>query len=327
MNAFVTLTEWPAVIPGGTDAVLPAASAVDVFGLDMVDFLVQFLAVVNRRGLPSFTLLGLLALGCTESAPPAPDLAQIPDFSFVFPGQATDASGDMAEPPNIDMVGSGTDQLAGDLIVGPKKPRVLIVSVDRYGMTVGPQLQMVLAHTGAFSVVDDFEVHALADPPPTVQKLQGYDVVLLWGYWGDTTQGLSANLAVYYDGGGRVVVMGRELEISPVDNRGGFLQPQSGYLVLFDCLLIQGSYDLLINDPNSPLMAGVHMVSEPGVGEGCSLGPGAVPVAHWGTMGQVLGVAVAVGVVKGRNRVDIDLDPSQLSGDGVTLLKNALLYQ
>ena len=45
MNAYVTLTDWPAVVNPMGQPWLPAVAAVDVFGLDVFDFQIHVLSI------------------------------------------------------------------------------------------------------------------------------------------------------------------------------------------------------------------------------------------------------------------------------------------
>jgi hypothetical protein len=78
-----------------------------------------------------------------------------------------------------------------------------------------------------------------------------------------------------------------------------------------------------VAEPGSALMTGVSSVGAGGYCTNGSVVNGGVVVASW-----IGGDPMIVrGNVMGRNRVDLNMYLTPLTGDAVTVVKNALLYQ
>ena len=189
-------------------------------------------------------------------------------------------------------------------------------------------MQTRLRGTGAFAQVDALNV---ASTTPSVATLQGYAAVLVFS---DSTFSdpvtLGNNLATYYDGGGQVIVAVFANASQPLTGRFGTVA--NGYMLISPAGQESPNDTLgVISEPQSPLMTGVTKLSATAAFK--SIGAavnGGVVVAKW-TGGKPL---VVRGVVKGRNRADLNFyPPSSASrtdfwtGDGTTLMKNALLYR
>ena len=212
-------------------------------------------------------------------------------------------------------------------------PRILLVANTVAGYDV--DVQTGLMATGAFSVVDIFNA---GPATPTLMQLQAYDAVLLWSTftWNNPTA-LGDRLGDYWDGGGRVVIAlddGR----NPIAGRFGLAQ--NGYRLIKAVQPLTGTADSLgtIFEPMSPLVAGVAVFNAASAWRsgGNVVLNGGIVVAEWKTSHDPL---VVRGVVKGRNRVDLNFFPpsdavasqggggGSWTGDGYVLLKNALLYK
>ena len=191
-------------------------------------------------------------------------------------------------------------------------------------------VQTKLMATGAFTNVDLF--YAGGGTTPTVAQLQAYDSVYIWsdGTFTNPTL-LGDNLATYYDGGGQVVISMFALA-SSYTVAGRFGTVANGYM-----LMTPANYNSTaaskgtVNEPNSPLVAGfTSLTTTYGFRGTGTLANGAVTVAAWSD-GTPL---VIRGVIKGRNRADVNMWPTSSSaytggwsGDAINLIKNALLYR
>jgi hypothetical protein len=252
------------------------------------------------------------------------DLAGV-DLSTADLSTADLAVQDLAVPPG-DLAGADLatpvdlrpppDLAGADLLV---KPRVLIVGSDTPSNLGNFQTQE--QNTGAFSVVDTFDARSAT---PTVAQLQSYDAVLVFLNVGFADYvALGDNLATYYDGGGRVVLCSFIWV-------GGFTQGRffvvgNGYMLLDYATAgyVNESIGTVV-EPTSPLMAGVQTLTWAGSSEATTLVNGGVAVAKWKVSGNPL---VVRGVVKGRNRADLNFFLPGTPGDGALLIRNALLYQ
>lgn len=185
--------------------------------------------------------------------------------------------------------------------------------------------------TGVFTKVDVFDA---TSGTPTLQNLQQYGAVMLFSdaQFQDPVT-LGNNVADYWDGGGRVVVA-TFANTSGIGVQGKFGDPAAGY-ILIDPQGQEEPSDSLgqINEPNSPLMLGVSKLSATSAYRS-SGGPinGATVVAQWAS-GKPL---IVRGVVKGRNRVDLNMYPPSdtalpgagfWTGNGAEIIRNALLFQ
>jgi hypothetical protein len=198
--------------------------------------------------------------------------------------------------------------------------RVLMVSAA--GDTYTNELVAQQQATGAFATVTWFDASAAT---PSLAELMAYDVLFVTS---DLTfsdpVALGNVVADYYDLGGRVV-MASFATTTACPILGRFGDPAQGYL-----LFQQTSYDTTshamsqIIEPQSPIMNGVGVLNGTFVTQSNEIN-GGVAVARFAN-----GYPVAVrGLVKGRNRVDLNYYPpgSFCSGDCAALLRNALLYQ
>jgi hypothetical protein len=206
--------------------------------------------------------------------------------------------------------------------------KVLILGADASAALLANVKTNLLA-TGAFSTVDTFEASGAT---PTLAQLGSYDAVLVYS---DSTAfadpaTLGNVLADYYDGGGHVVLAWAANQTGATAVAGRFA---SGGYLLINPGASQLTADYLGDrlDPASPLLGGVEYLNLPGgfLATGAVVNGGVV-VARWNK-----GVAAVVrGVVKGRNRCDVNVYPvsgvanaSSWTGDGTALLRNALLYR
>lgn len=188
-----------------------------------------------------------------------------------------------------------------------------------------------LSATGLFAVIDSYDARAAA---PDLATLAGYDAVLAWSSAGvgfaDPTA-LGDVLADYYDGGGRVVVAMFGNFTGGIGGRFGALS--NGYLLITGgTAVLTGASSLgAVAEPSSPLVQGVDQLSATTAfrSDGVAVNGGTV-VASW-SGGEPL---VVRGVIGGRRRVDLNLwpvssaaYPNSWTGDGTSLLIDALLYQ
>ncbi len=189
-------------------------------------------------------------------------------------------------------------------------------------------VQAKLMATGSFSRADLFDATSAT---PTLVQLQAYDTVLVYAQlsWHDAAD-LGDNLADYWDGGGRVVLA--PLADSNVPVQGRFGDPANGYILISPAGLLAWNDSLgTILEPASPLVDGVHTLtaSQAYRSAGSAINGGIV-VAQWQT-GEPL---IVRGKVKGRNRVDINMQPPSSdgagvdgwTGDGDKVMRNALVY-
>ncbi|MDB5220277.1 MAG: Tryptophan synthase alpha chain [Myxococcaceae bacterium] len=196
--------------------------------------------------------------------------------------------------------------------------------------TASATLKTRLMATGSFCPVDFIDYSTAA---PTAATLAAYRAVLVYndvdpGATIDTALGDS--LATYYDAGGRVVIS--LFANGGYKVTGNFGTVANGYM-LFDPLFVGSSNDSIgtIAEPASPLLRDVSVLTG-NVWHGTqAVVNGGVVVASWGN-GSPL---IVRGVVKGRKRVDVNFLPfptgsaqaQTWTGDGIALLRNALLYR
>lgn len=229
----------------------------------------------------------------------------------------------------------------------PVAPRVLIVAPDGAGKAT--DLAFKLEQTGSFEAVDVFDLGAGFCPEevatPTLAELQAYDVALVFLESAPQPRfALGDVLADYFDAGGRVVtgmipIGGRFAGLTcslagPCAvgcNPGG---KKYGVIPLSSPMGDSGAPDALgeVLEPDSPLVQEVSTwsVSTPIRFSGATLAPTSAVVAEWASGAPL----IVRGVVDGRARVDLNLFPPSddtdptygWDGDGVALLKNALLY-
>jgi len=199
--------------------------------------------------------------------------------------------------------------------------RVLMVSAA--GSTYTDELVAQQSSTGAFAVVAPFNANT---GTPTLALLMSYDVALVTSdvSFADPIA-LGNVIADYYDAGGRVVLVAfATTNAVPIQGRFGdvtqgymLINPNNGYFSNAESI---GQ----VAEPQSPLMVGVSSIS-----------------AWFGTNGEPINGGVAVaryvtsaplvvrGVVKGRNRADLNLYPPSAfcQGNCVELVRNALLFE
>ena len=173
---------------------------------------------------------------------------------------------------------------------------------------------------------------------PTAASLAPYGVVLAYNddyYPYSDAAGLGDSLAAYFNAGGRVVIALFADAGYPI--AGAFAS--DNYLVInpvnapmaTDSFSASSSTQALV--PTSPLLSGVSSISGSGWDGAQSVQNGGVAVARWAS-GNPLAVTGTVTDSKGRSRnvVDLNILPTDIasgawSGDGINLLRNALLYQ
>jgi hypothetical protein len=195
------------------------------------------------------------------------------------------------------------------LVGGPSSPEVL---------------QGQLMATGSFCPVDFFNAHAAT---PSAVQLKQYQAILVYNDLSGTFANATAvgNLvADYFDGGGRVVIA---------------LFADGGYGI--GGRFISGGYNLLVptnagssNDTlgtiavaGNAIMTGVTTLNATGAWHTNQTIARGTLIASWHS-GDPLVVA---GLIEGRQRVDLNILPNDIAigavtGNGITLLRNALLY-
>jgi stigma-specific protein Stig1 len=180
-----------------------------------------------------------------------------------------------------------------------------------------------------FAAVDLFNAQTAT---PTLAQLQAYQVIMVFS---DTPfvdpVTLGNNVADYYDGGGRVVIAVFANASLPITGRFGTVA--NGYMLINPTGQEQPTDSLgVVSEPNSPLMLNVKTLSATAAYRSTG-GPvnGGIVTAAWSSNGRPL---IVHGVIKGRNRVDINMyPPSSASradfwtGDGAQIMRNALVYQ
>ena len=185
-----------------------------------------------------------------------------------------------------------------------------------------------LQATGSFSRVDEFNA---AVNTPGVPFLSQYGAVLVYADtpWGNAAT-LGDNLANYWDAGGRVVLAVSADASLPVLGRFG--TEGNGYILIRpQGLVAPVSFAGIVKlEPASPLLVGVNLLTA--IASASSTGPvvnGGTVVATWPD-GRPL---VVRGTHAGRPLVTLNfyppssaVRPELWSGDGVALMRNALLY-
>jgi len=214
-------------------------------------------------------------------------------------------------------------------------PRVLMI--HRSDDVTAIDLQTLLDGTGEFFSVDIWDVQIEGGAVPTAMTMQGYEVVFAWtdGGFGSANQAaLGDALADYHDAGGRVVTAtyaycnNGSLQIAGRWTTGGYtlLENTMGQVNETNNPSIG-----TVNEPQSPLMDDVNTFTAM-TGFRCPGDPvmGATVVAEWED-GTPL---VIRGEVAGRPRVDLNFYPPRgaifangWSGDGLALIRNALLFE
>jgi hypothetical protein len=186
----------------------------------------------------------------------------------------------------------------------------------------------------AFCAIDYVNAN---DGTPAPSALAAYDAVLVFNEnnapYGDPS-GLGNALAMYFDGGGRVVTA---LFADGGYNLQGTFASQ--YLLIAPIYVPQSS-DSFTNEspledlvPASAVLAGVRSIRGSGWHGSQGKQNGGVAVADWAS-GELLAVTGVVTDSSGRTRrrVDLNIQPTDVAegawkGDAFRLLANALLYQ
>jgi hypothetical protein len=194
----------------------------------------------------------------------------------------------------------------------------------------------IQATSPAFCTVDYYAANSAT---PVLAELTPYQAILasndLTGGTYSDPNGLGNVLATYFDNGGRVVVA------LFADGGYGLGGNFASKFLLIAPVDVPSSNDTYVStntaqnlDPTSPVLAGVSSLT----GTNCWHGTqgvqnGGAAIAKWAS-GDLLAVT---GVVtdsnsKMRKRVDLNILPTDISsgavtGNGMTLLGNALLYQ
>lgn len=309
-----------------------------------------------KSGLKTVVFSAFLALACTSTAEEPANAggsggASAGGSSGTGGGVAGAATGGAAGADADVGIGgaAGAPVDAGPDVEAPKPPRVLLLGPPEMS-----DLAEKLMATGAFEKVDVFDIGKTLCAPgaltPTLEELLEYDVALahVLAIPPQTHFELNDVLADYYDAGGRVVLA------TPFD---GFLMGGrfSGHSCTdsnctVKCTAIDKHYNLFVDGllpsanlttpesmgtvlvPESPLLKDVKTVTSSVTFHltQVTTDPDTVTVASWPDGSPM----ILTGTVDGRKRVDLNFIPlssdvSQLgfSGDGVLLLRNALLYQ
>lgn len=223
-------------------------------------------------------------------------------------------------------------------------PRVLLI--HRSDAVTAVDLQTLLNGTGDFDSIDIWDVDVESGQAPTAMTMGGYEIVFAWtdGGFGSANQAaLGDALADYFDAGGRVVTAtyaycsNSTLQIEGRWMTGGYTLMENTQSQI-NPNMNQGLGT--VNEPNSPLMANVNAFTAV-TGFRCPADPklGATVVAEWTKVNpndpnEVPVPLVIRGTVNGRNRVDLNFYPPRgavfgngWSGDGLALIRNALLFE
>lgn len=197
-------------------------------------------------------------------------------------------------------------------------------------------LASLQASSSKFCTVDYLDANS--GTTPTAADLAPYGAVLAYNddnFPYSDPSGLGDALADYFDSGGRVVIAlfadaGYPIGGAFVSDNYLLLNPVNAPEASDSFSASVAAEDLV---PTSPVLIGVNSISGTGWRGAQALQNGAVVVAKWAS-GEPLAV---VGTVLDSNRhsrniVDLNILPTDVatgawSGDGVELLRNALLYQ
>jgi len=181
-------------------------------------------------------------------------------------------------------------------------------------------------------------LNANSGTTPTAADLSPYGAVLAYNndnYPYADPLGLGNALAGYFNGGGRVVVAlfgdaGYAIAGAWVTDNYLLLNPSDAVTASDSFSASVETQDLV---PMSPILAGVSSISGMGWRGTQSLQNGGVAVANWAS-GAPLAVVGVVVDARGYSRsiVDLNILPTDVAtgawtGDGIALLRNALLYQ
>jgi hypothetical protein len=197
-------------------------------------------------------------------------------------------------------------------------------------------LASIQSSSSAFCKVDYLDANA--GWTPAASYLSQYDAVLAYNDdnfpYADPT-GLGDSLAEYFDAGGRVVIALYADAGYPIG--GAFAS--DNYLLLNPVNAPQGPDSYTASDPSEDIdptnsvLTGVSSISGIGWRGTQALQNGGIAVARWAS-GAPLAVVGSVTDGRGHNRniVDLNILPTDIAtgawtGDGIALLRNALLYQ
>lgn len=228
----------------------------------------------------------------------------------------------------------------------PAPPRVLVIASD--GAGAATDLATKLEQTGSFEVVEIFDLGGDLCPEqvatPSLAELQQYDVALVYlESFPQPRFALGDVLADYFDSGGRVVT-----GMIPPGGRFAGLSCQLAGQCAVGCNAGGKQYGLIplsspigsseadalgeVFEPDSELLAdvGTLEVQTPLRFGSINLAATSSVVAAWESGAPL----VVRGEVDGRSRVDLNLLPfSEVTdaahgwhGDGIELIRNALLY-
>jgi hypothetical protein len=190
--------------------------------------------------------------------------------------------------------------------------------------------------SSAFCEVDYLDANG--GTTPTAAYLSQYGAVLVYNddnYPYADPLGLGNSLAEYFNSGGRVVIALFADAGYPIG--GAFVSDNYLLLSPTDAPAATDSFSASIATqalvPTSPILIGVTSISGTGWRGDQTLQNGGTAVANWAS-GAPLAVVGTVTDTKGnvRNIVDLNILPTDIAtgawtGDGIQLLRNALLYQ
>ena len=187
-------------------------------------------------------------------------------------------------------------------------------------------VQTKLESTGAFTSVSVFNAY---QGTPSLSLLQQCTVAFVFRLGGfQSTTGLGDVLAQYWDGGGAVVVAFNAVITL---NEGRFGTALNGYILLDTAGTDDSSLNTLgtLIEPQSPLLIGVTSLTASYYRSTGAVINGGVVVARWSS-----GYPLVVRKFRnGRPLVELnmwppssDVDGSSWRGNGVALMRNALLY-
>ncbi len=240
-------------------------------------------------------------------------------------GQVVNAAVDDCKTPLFD---ENCDGVAND---GCPAETLAIVAAEP-AATSAEEVRVYLTNTQKFALIN---VYDAAVGTPTITELQQHTAVLVFSnkIFADPVA-LGDVVADYYDAGGRVVLAMFSVQgAAGTRIQGRFGGLLNGYLLINPEAALGGpASDGLgeVIEPLSPLMQGVSAFDATGTFRsiGGTINGGTI-VAKWSS-GYPL---IVRGVVKGRNRVDVNFYPPatqagspQWTGNGAEMIRNALLF-
>ncbi len=222
------------------------------------------------------------------------------------------------------------------------KPKILVLAGAMQVAGAVNDVVTKLNSTGSFGSISTYDAGTAT---PSLLTLQANWAVLVFtdASFADPVA-LGNVLADYFDGGGRVVTAvfangNSQTGLAgnpPYPNgniAGKFGTPANGYILITPGKQADDAEpaNYVAAEVGSPLLVGVtNFAAGTGYKSIGALVNGAIVVAKWGTTGKPLLVR---GVVKGRNRVDLNMYPPSATvyagawtGDGANLMRNALLF-